>query len=103
MAPSIPSTCKALVAEKAGADLVLKDVPVKQQPEQGELLVKVIACGVCHSDEAVRNGLFGDLFPRIPGHEIIADVVAVGPQEKRWKVGDRVGGGWHGGHDGEFV
>lgn len=40
------------------------------------------------------------LSPRIPGHEIIGDVVAVGPTEKKWKEGDRVGGAWHGGHDG---
>lgn len=98
MAQNIPSTCKGLVAEKAGAPLTLKDVPVNK-PNQGEILIKVVACGVCHSDEAVRGGLFGDLFPRIPGHEIIGDIVAVGPQESRWKVGDRIGSGWHGGHD----
>jgi len=38
--------------------------------------------------------------PRIPGHEVVGTVVAVGPEEKKWKVGDRVGGAWHGGHDG---
>ncbi len=38
--------------------------------------------------------------PRIPGHEVIGHIVAVGPHEKHWKVGDRVGGPWHGGHDG---
>ena len=37
--------------------------------------------------------------PLILGHEIIGDVVAVGPEETKWKIGDRVGGGWHGGHD----
>jgi D-arabinose 1-dehydrogenase-like Zn-dependent alcohol dehydrogenase len=36
----------------------------------------------------------------IPGHEVIGTVVAVGPGEKKWKEGDRVGGPWHGGHDG---
>jgi len=102
MAPNLPKTYKALVAEKAGADLVLKDIEVKQ-PEQGQVLVKVVACGVCHSDEAIRQGLFGEVFPRIPGHEIVGDVVAVGPSESRWKVGDRVGGGWHGGHDRESI
>ena len=40
--------------------------------------------------------------PRIPGHETVGDVVAVGPGEKKWKVGDRVGAPWHGGHDGEL-
>ena len=38
--------------------------------------------------------------PRIPGHEVIGHIVAIGPHEKHWKVGDRVGGPWHGGHDG---
>jgi D-arabinose 1-dehydrogenase-like Zn-dependent alcohol dehydrogenase len=40
---------------------------------------------------------FGGL-PRVPGHEIVGDVVAIGEGEGRWKEGDRVGGGWHGGH-----
>lgn len=44
--------------------------------------------------------MFGNSFPIIPGHEIIGDVVAVPDSEKTWKVGDRVGGPWHGGHDG---
>ena len=49
-----------MVVEKAGGDLVLKDVPVNK-PEKGHILVKTLACGVCHSDEAVRQGGFGDL------------------------------------------
>lgn len=98
MATSVPSTCKALVAEKAGAELVYKDVPLSK-PEKGQILVKVLACGVCHTDDIIRKGSFGDLFPRILGHEIVGDVVAVGPGETKWKVGDRCGGGWHGGHD----
>jgi len=60
MAPSIPKTCKAQVFEKAGAGLVLKDVPVNE-PQQGEILIKTIACGVCHSDVMVGSGMFGDL------------------------------------------
>lgn len=96
---SIPSSCKAMVFEKAGAGLVLKDVPVSA-PKKGEVLIKSLACGVCHSDSVVGQGMFGDLFPRIPGHEVVGDIIAVGPDEQKWKVGDRVGGGWHGGHDG---
>lgn len=38
-------------------------------------------------------------FPVIPGHEAIGRIVAVGPGESRWKVGDRAGGAWHGGQD----
>ena len=38
--------------------------------------------------------------PIVPGHEMVGTIAAVGPREKKWKVGDRVGGAWHGGHDG---
>lgn len=39
------------------------------------------------------------VLPRVPGHEVIGTVVAVGEGEARFKVGETVGGGWHGGHD----
>jgi D-arabinose 1-dehydrogenase-like Zn-dependent alcohol dehydrogenase len=42
--------------------------------------------------------LFGVQHPRIPGHEIVGIIVAIPPSEKKWKLGQRVGGGWHGGH-----
>jgi D-arabinose 1-dehydrogenase-like Zn-dependent alcohol dehydrogenase len=48
----------------------------------------------------VQTALFGNGFPIVPGHEIVGDIIAVSGSEKRWKVGDRVGGPWHGGHDG---
>jgi D-arabinose 1-dehydrogenase-like Zn-dependent alcohol dehydrogenase len=96
---SLPKTYKAAVFEKADAPITLTDVPLKH-PGAGEVLVKVIATGVCHSDAGVQSGAFGNSFPIIPGHEVIGDVAAVGDGEKRWKVGDRVGGPWHGGHDG---
>jgi D-arabinose 1-dehydrogenase-like Zn-dependent alcohol dehydrogenase len=54
-------------------------------------LVKVLACGVCHSDHVVKYGGFGNGFPIVPGHEIIGEVVVVAEGEKRWKAGDRVG------------
>ncbi len=52
------------------------------------------------SDDQVETGALGFpiQYPRIPGHEIVGDVVAVPPTEKTWKGGQRVGGGWHGGH-----
>ncbi|KAF2028803.1 alcohol dehydrogenase [Setomelanomma holmii] len=101
MAPSIPKTCRAVVIEKPGAPWAIKEIPVNQ-PKQGEVLIKVHACGVCHSDSFLQQGAFGDAasFPRIPGHEVIGTVVAIGDGEKKWKVGDKVGGPWHGGHDG---
>lgn len=98
---NLPKTFKAVVCEKPGAGIALKDVEL-QEPKQGEVLIKVQACGVCFSDYATIEGEMGSLakFPLIPGHEVIGTVVAVGPGEKVWKEGDRVGGPWHGGHDG---
>lgn len=65
-----------------------------------QIIVKVLACGVCHSDSAAGVQAFGNPLPVVPGHEIIGDVAQVPEGETRWKVGDRVGGPWHGGHDG---
>lgn len=96
---SVPKTYKAAVFEKASAPFALKDIDTVQ-PKKGEILVKIIACGVCHSDAGVCTGAFGNSFPIIPGHEAIGDIAAVGEGESKWKVGDRVGGAWHGGHDG---
>lgn len=95
---ALPKTNKVALFEKANGPFVLKDVPL-QPPKAGEVLVKVLASGVCGSDVGVHTGAFGNSFPIIPGHEVIGDVVAVGEGETKWKVGDRVGGGWHGGHD----
>jgi len=98
---SYPSSCKAAVAPDVKAKLEIKEVPVSA-PKEGEILVKVEACGICFSDFAVIQGEFGPLSKKdlIPGHEVIGRVVDVGPGVKRWQKGDRVGGGWHGGHDG---
>ncbi|CAJ2500769.1 Uu.00g036220.m01.CDS01 [Anthostomella pinea] len=95
---SLPKTYKVACLEKAGEPITIKDVDLKQ-PEPGQVLVKVLACGVCHSDLFVQGGHLGDVFPRVPGHELIGDVVAVGSSVTRFKGGERVGGPWHGGHD----
>ncbi|KAI0137672.1 alcohol dehydrogenase [Hypoxylon sp. NC0597] len=95
---SLPKTFKAAVLEKQGQPITIKDVELKQ-PGPGQVLVKVLACGVCHTDIFEQAGHLGDVFPRIPGHEIIGDVVAVGSNVTRFKGGERVGGSWHGGHD----
>lgn len=96
MTLNLPKTYKAAVIEKANAPLVFKDFELKM-PGPTELLVKVLACGVCHTDAFVQSGAMGDLFPRVPGHETVGDVVAVGSEVKGWKIGDRVGAPWHGG------
>lgn len=96
--PSLPKTYKAAIFEAANQPLTIKDIELKH-PEEGQILVKVEACGVCHTDAVVGSGNYGEL-PRIPGHEMIGKVVEVGPHVTKWKEGDRVGGAWHGGHDG---
>lgn len=96
---SLPKTYKAAVIESKDAPFTLKDIELKH-PAVGEVLVKVLAVGVCHSDAGVQSGAFGNSFPIVPGHELIGDIAEIPEGEKRWKVGDRVGGPWHGGHDG---
>jgi len=77
-------------------EIVEREVP---EPGAGQVRVKVEACGVCHSDAFVKSAAFpGMTLPRIPGHEIAGRVDAVGAGVTMWKVGDRVGVGWHGGH-----
>jgi D-arabinose 1-dehydrogenase-like Zn-dependent alcohol dehydrogenase len=83
---------------KGPFELVERPIP---QPEQGWVRIKVQACGVCHSDSAVKEGLWpGVQYPRVPGHEAVGVVDAVGAGVSQWKPGQRVGVGWHGGHCG---
>lgn len=88
---------KAVQVAKAGGpfEVVERDVPA---PGEGEIRVKVEACGICHSDALVKYGFPGLSHPRVPGHEIAGTVDAVGARVTAWKEGDRVGVGWHGGH-----
>ncbi len=89
---------KAVLVAKPGAAfaVVEREIP---EPAAGWIRVKVEACGVCHSDALVRSGVYPGLsLPRVPGHEIAGRVEALGPQVTAWRVGDRVGVGWHGGH-----
>ncbi|KAI6784588.1 Alcohol dehydrogenase-like protein [Emericellopsis cladophorae] len=97
---SLPKTYKAVVIPEANAPFKLQDVDI-QHPGPGTVLVKVKACGVCFSDVGTVSGHMGNVFPRVPGHEIVGDVVAVGEGVTRFKGGERVGGPWHGGHDGQ--
>ena len=96
---SLPKTYKRAVFPEMGKPLVVEDAPLNL-PGKGEVLVKIEACGVCHTDMyAQYNGLGGG-FPLVPGHEIIGNVAAVGDGVTGFSVGDRVGAGYHGGHDG---
>jgi len=63
-----------------------------------ELLIRVHACGVCHSDALTVQGYMpGIVYPRVPGHEVIGTVEGVGDNVTGWRVGDRAGVGWFGG------
>src|SRR5246500_3961772 len=78
-------------------ELVERDIP---QPQPGWVRIKVDACGICHSDVLVKDGLWpGIQYPRVPGHEVAGVIDLVGDGVTNWKKGDRVGVGWHGGHD----
>lgn len=78
--------------------IVERAIPV---PHAGEVRIKVEACGICHSDALTKDGAWpGVEYPRVPGHEIAGVVDAVGEGVSEWKEGQRVGVGWHGGHDG---
>jgi len=93
---------RAVQVANAGGELELveRDIP---QPEAGQVRIKVQACGVCHSDSITKEGYFpGINYPRVPGHEVagVIDAVGAGVSEQHWKVGQRVGVGWYGGHCG---
>jgi D-arabinose 1-dehydrogenase-like Zn-dependent alcohol dehydrogenase len=63
--------------------------------------IKVQACGVCHSDAATKEGILpGIQYPRVPGHEVVGLIDAVGPGVPRWTPGLQVGVGWNGGYCG---
>jgi D-arabinose 1-dehydrogenase-like Zn-dependent alcohol dehydrogenase len=90
---------KAAVAVKAGADFEIQEREIPA-PGFGEVRIKVEACGVCFGDHLVKDGHFpGMVYPRVPGHEIAGVVDEVGAGVTEWKKGERVGTGWHGGHD----
>jgi D-arabinose 1-dehydrogenase-like Zn-dependent alcohol dehydrogenase len=81
----------------AGFEVVEREIP---KPGAGEVRIKVQACGVCHSDVLTVEGAWpGIEYPRVPGHEVAGIVDEVGAGVSEWKKGQRVGVGWHGGHD----
>ena len=90
---------KAAQIPKAGADfeIVEREIP---KPDAGQVRIKVQACGVCHSDVLTKEGAWpGIQYPRVPGHEVAGIIDELGEGVSEWKKGQRVGVGWHGGHD----
>jgi D-arabinose 1-dehydrogenase-like Zn-dependent alcohol dehydrogenase len=94
---------KVAQISKAGGnfEIVEREIP---KPGAGEVLIKVQACGVCHSDVLTKEGAWlGIHYPRVPGHEVAGVVEEAGAGVAEWKKGQRVGVGWHGGQDGTCV
>jgi len=88
---------------KPGGDfeIVEREIP---RPGAGEVLIKVQACGICHSDVLTKEGMLpGIQYPRIPGHEVAGFIDELGAGVSAWKKGQRVGVGWHGGQDGTCI
>jgi D-arabinose 1-dehydrogenase-like Zn-dependent alcohol dehydrogenase len=94
------SPMKAAQISKPGGDfeIVEREIP---QPGAREVRIKVQACGVCHSDVFTKEGWWpGIQYPRVPGHEVAGLIDEMGVGVSGWNKGQRVGVGWHGGHDG---
>jgi len=83
---------------KGPFEIVERPIP---EPGAGTVRIKVLACGICHSDSITKEGLFpGIQYPRVPGHEVSGVIDAVGPGVPGWELGQRVGVGWNGGYCG---
>jgi D-arabinose 1-dehydrogenase-like Zn-dependent alcohol dehydrogenase len=84
---------------KPGADFEITEREIPE-PGAGQVRIKVQACGVCHSDVFTKEGSWpGIQYPRVPGHEVVGIIDAMGADVSAWKKGQRAGVGWHGGHD----
>src|ERR1700719_234455 len=88
---------KAVQVSKPGGKFEIVERPIPE-PGRGQVRIKVEACGICHSDVLVKEGLWPIQYPRVPGHEIAGRIDAIGADVTLWKPGQRVGVGWHGGH-----
>jgi len=93
------ATMKVAAVSKPGAafEIMEREIP---EPGAGQVRIKVQACGVCHSDVITKDGLMPIAYPRIPGHEVVGLIDELGAAVSGWAKGQRVGVGWHGGHDG---
>jgi alcohol dehydrogenase, propanol-preferring len=70
-------------------------------PGAGQVRIRVEACGICHTDAATVTGIYPGLkLPRVPGHEVVGRIEALGDGVSKWKIGQRVGVGLIAGEDG---
>ena len=84
----------------APGNLRIVERPIPE-PGEGKVLIRVEACGICHTDALTVEGQFPGLsLPRVPGHEVAGRIEAVGLRASQWSVGQRVGVGFFGGQDG---
>ena len=97
----MPTTMRAVQVTRPNGPLELVERPIPG-PGRGQVRVKVQACGICHSDTLTKEGHWpGIEFPRVPGHEVVGVIDAVGADvPPRWSAGTRVGVGWHAWHCG---
>ena len=87
---------KAMLLERAGAPLVAVELP-DPVPGAGQLLIRVLACGVCRTDLHIVDGeLARPKLPLVLGHEVVGEVAALGPGARRFALGERVGVPWLG-------
>jgi D-arabinose 1-dehydrogenase-like Zn-dependent alcohol dehydrogenase len=99
VAPITVAQMKVIQISKPGSgfEIVEREIP---EPGAGHVRIRVQACGVCHSDVLTVEGAWpGIEYPRVPGHEVAGIIDEVGDGVSAWKKGQRVGVGWHGGHD----
>ena len=91
---------KAAQIPKLGGDFEIVECEIPN-PDAEQVRILVQACGICHSDSFTKEGSWpGIQYPRVPGHEVVGVVDELGDRVTDWKKGQRVGVGWHGGHDG---
>src|SRR6516162_10007423 len=95
----LKATMRAAQVSRPGGPLELVERPIPE-PGPGSVRIKVQACGICHSDVFTKDGLWpGITFPRVPGHEVVGVIDAVGKDVPGWwQPGQRVGVGWHAWH-----
>ncbi len=95
----MPNTRRVQISHPHGPlEILEQNIP---EPGPRMVRIKVQACGICHSDIITVDGILpGIQYPRVPGHEVVGVIDAIGPDVARWQVGQRVGVGWHGGNCG---
>ncbi|MGH8225160.1 MAG: zinc-dependent alcohol dehydrogenase family protein [Gammaproteobacteria bacterium] len=85
---------KAMVLERGADRLVERELP-RPEPGAGEILVRVLACGVCRTDLHIVDGeLTPPKWPVIPGHEVVGKIAGLGKGASGFRVGERVGLAW---------